>query len=153
WQPVRAQNNLTRRSLSRQISKGTAVVSFSSLVAGRAGEAELPDRDSLWGRMDDEVEQPVAAPRVRRFMDFPRGRRAGRALHEILERADFALRSIEAADGQVRDTLAQFGFEAAWKESVLQMLNDVFSTPLESDNGDFALSSVPQTQRLHELEF
>jgi exodeoxyribonuclease V beta subunit len=151
-QPVQAKSNLTRRTLCREIPKGMGVVSFSSLIAGRAEEAQLQDRDSLWGRRGEEVELVAATP-VRRFMEFPRGRRAGRALHEMFETVDFALRSIESADELVRDKLSQFGFEAAWKEPVLQMLTDVFSTPLQSEDGDFTLSSVPQSQRLCELEF
>jgi exodeoxyribonuclease V beta subunit len=66
---------------------------------------------------------------------------------------DFSLQPVEPARQLVKETLAQFGFEAAWHETILQMLRDVLSVPLDPDKAEFSLSSLPRAQRLHELEF
>ena len=125
--PARQPISLACRTLSREIPKGWGIASFSSLIAGRSREAELPDRDSLWGRRDEEAEPLLQHPRIRTFLEFPRGRRAGTALHELFEAVDFSLQPIEPARQLVREKLAQFGFEAAWQEPVLQMLRTAFS--------------------------
>ena len=44
--------------LSREIPRGWGIASFSSLIAAKSREVELPDRDSLWGRKDEEA-QPL----------------------------------------------------------------------------------------------
>ena len=143
---------LACRTLKREIPKGWGIASFSSLIAGKPRDAELLDRDSLWGRGDGEAE-PLLQPRVRSFLEFPRGRRAGTALHELFEAVDFSLQPVEPARQLVREKLSQFGFEASWHETVLQMLRDVLSVPLDPDKAEFSLSSLPQARRLHELEF
>ena len=150
--PARQPVGLASRTLTREIPKGWGIASFSSLIAGKARETELPDRDSLWGRRGEEAEPPMPQ-RIRTFLDFPRGRRAGTALHELFETVDFSLQPVEPARQLVREKLAQFGFEAAWQEQVFQMLRDVLSTPLASDRAEFCLSSLPGARLLHELEF
>ncbi|MCI0623580.1 MAG: exodeoxyribonuclease V subunit beta [Acidobacteria bacterium] len=144
---------LACRALRRDIPKGWGVASFSSLIAGKARDAELPDRDALWERRAQDAEELKQASQTRTFFDFPRGRRAGTALHELFETVDFSLQPAEAARQLVREKLAQFGFEPLWQEPVWQMLRDVLSTPLELGDPGFSLSGVPQEKRLHELEF
>ncbi|HET6960965.1 MAG TPA: PD-(D/E)XK nuclease family protein, partial [Terriglobia bacterium] len=121
-------------------------------IAGRVRDAELPDRDSLWRRRNEDV-TPLPQERTRTFVEFPRGRRAGSALHELLEAVDFSLQPVEEARQLVKEKLSQFGFEVAWQETVLRMLGDVLSVPLDPDKAEFSLSSLPQARRLHELEF
>jgi exodeoxyribonuclease V beta subunit len=150
--PARPPITLACRTLRREIPRGWGVASFSSLIAGRARDAELPDRDSIWGRRNEDV-APSPQARARTFLEFPRGRRAGTALHELFEAVDFSLQSVDPARQLVKETLSQFGFEAAWQETVLQMLRDVLSVPLDRDKAEFSLSSLPQARRLHELEF
>jgi exodeoxyribonuclease V beta subunit len=151
--PARQATALVCRTLSREIPRGWGIASFSSLIAGKARDPEQPDRDALWGRKEEAPEPPLPLPRSRSFLDFPRGRRAGTALHELFETVDFSLQPVEAARQLVKEKLARFGFEAAWQEPVLQMLCDVLSTPLDPDDAAFTLSSLPQEKRLHELEF
>ena len=76
----------------------------------------------LSGDAGTKRRSPLPQPRVRTFLEFPRGRRAGTALHELFEAVDFSLQPIEPARQLVKEKLAQFGFEAAWQEAVLQML-------------------------------
>jgi hypothetical protein len=50
--------------------------------------------------------------------------------------------------------LSQFGFEASWHETVLQMLRDVLSVPLDPDkSGVQSCHRCLRPRRLHELEF
>jgi exodeoxyribonuclease V beta subunit len=95
----------------------------------------------------------VPQQRIRTFLEFPRGRRAGAALHELLETVQFSLQPIETARQLVREKLAQYGFESGWQEPVLQMLQDTLSVPLDPTDVSFSLSSLTGAQRLHELEF
>jgi exodeoxyribonuclease V beta subunit len=150
--PGRPPITLACRTLKREIPRGWGIASFSSLIAGKAREAELPDRDSLWGRWEEGAE-PSPQLRVRTFLEFPRGRRAGTALHELFETVDFSLQPAEPVRQLVKEKLAQFGFESVWHETILQMLRDVLSVPLDPDKAEFSLSSLPRAQRLHELEF
>ena len=53
--PARPPITLACRTLSREIPRGWGIASFSSLIAAKAREVELPDRDSLWGRKDEEA--------------------------------------------------------------------------------------------------
>ena len=151
--PARPPVTLACRTLSREIPRGSSTASFSSLIAAHAREVELPDHDSLWRRGDEEAQPLSPSSRGRSFRDFPRGRRAGTALHELLEVVDFSLEPIETARQVVREKLAQFGFEIAWQEAVLQMLQDTLSVPLDPNEPSFHLSSLPAARRLHELEF
>jgi exodeoxyribonuclease V beta subunit len=151
--PTHRPAALSCRTLSREIPRGSSTASVSSLVAAHAREVELPDHDSLWRRGDEEPHPLSPSSRGRSFLDFPRGRRAGTALHELLEVVDFSLEPIEAARQVVREKLAQFGFEIAWQEAVLQMLQATLSVPLDPTEPSFHLLSLPPAQRLHELEF
>ena len=151
--PARPPVTLACRTLSREIPRGSSTASFSSLTAAHAREVELPDHDSLWRRDDEEAQSLSPSSHGRRFLDFPRGRRAGTALHELLEVVDFSLEPIEAVRQAVREKLAQFGFEITWQEAVLQMLQATLSVPLDPNEPSFHLSSLPAAQRLHELEF
>jgi len=150
--PVQQMAELSCRRLTREIPSGWSLASFSSLVAGKARETELQDRDSVGSRSGEETEPHLPA-RARTFVDFPRGRRAGTALHELFEAIDFSLEPMEPVRTVVRETLAKFGFESAWQEPVLQMLRDVLTTPLDPEAANFCLSSLPPERRLHELEF
>lgn len=151
--PARKPMTLACRTSRRDIPRGWGIASFSSLIAGKARDAELPDRDALWERRDEEAGPLPPPQRSRSFLEFPRGRRAGTALHELFESVDFSLQPIDSARQLVREKLAQFGFEAGWQEPVLQMLRDVLSTPLDPGDDAFILSSLPGAQRLHEIEF
>ena len=150
--PAKQAAGLACRTLTCEIPRGWGVASFSSLIAGKAQKTELPDHDSLWRSRGEEVELPLR-PRIQTFLDFPRGRRAGTALHELFETVDFSLQLVDPARQLVREKLAQFGFETAWLEPVLQMIHDVLSTPLDPNADAFSLSSLPGARRLHELDF
>ncbi len=69
--------SLACRTLSREIPREWGIASFSSLIAAKSREVELPDRDSLWGRRDEEAQPLLPYPRTRTFLEFPRGPQGG----------------------------------------------------------------------------
>jgi len=82
---------------------------------------------------------------------FPRGTRAGRCLHALLERLDF----IEPVRGQralVAEQLARHGFEADWTGVLVAALQRMLETPLPGEPA-WRLGEVVGTGRLNELAF
>jgi exodeoxyribonuclease V beta subunit len=135
---------LTARRVPRPVTWSWRMASFSGLMADRAEEG--PDHDAV--RMPPPVEDEAGA---RTLAAFPRGARAGRCLHAILERTDFT------ATGAVRRELVggelqRFGFEATWTPVIDDMVARVVATPLDAA-GQLRLAAVPLADRLDELEF
>lgn len=147
--PALAAQDFTCRTLRREIARDWGLSSFSAIVSGRSRAGEQ-DRDSLG---TPPVPVVPSVPPGRTFLDFPRGIRAGTALHEMLETLEFSLEPEEDARQLVREKLAQFGFEPHWQEPVWQMLQKVMSTPLDPDQPELHLSRLERRQRLHEVEF
>jgi len=118
------------------------IASFSALVAA-GGERERPDYDQR------EVSPPGDAGDPRRGSHgFPRGARAGRCLHAILEAVDFTAPDWTA----VPPVLRGFGIDDAWAPLVVEWMERVLATPLDGTDR-VRLCDVPRTRRLDELEF
>ncbi len=147
--PVQPAVEFTCRILGREIARDWGLSSFSAIVSGRARAGEQ-DRDSVWSWVGQTV---PSASGGKTFFDFPRGMRAGAALHEILETLEFSLEPAEASRQLIREKLEQFGFESLWQAPVWQMLQKVMSTPLNVDHPEFLLSRLEKKQRLREVEF
>lgn len=86
--------------------------------------------------------------------EFPRGPRAGDALHGILEKIDFE-RSDPAELARVsEEELTRHGIDAPrWSELVAHSLDDVLRTPLLAHESELALASIPASRRRPEMEF
>ena len=143
---------LTARSFLRNVERTFAIASFSSLIeeADRgAGEglAEMPDHDgSASGRAVPEAEKPSG------IFAFPRGTRAGKCLHAVFERLDFADAGRERIGGIVRDALAEYGYEPDWDDTLCDMITRVLDAPLDPERG-VRLSGLARGSCLHELSF
>jgi exodeoxyribonuclease V beta subunit len=119
------------------------VVSFSSLTAGSG--AELPDYDAAL--------PAAAAPAGQRdVFAFPRGARAGRCIHAIMERIDFADADLAARRTVVEAQLTAHGFEQEWTPVVLELLARTLATPLDEAR-TIRLERVTRAARLGEVEF
>jgi exodeoxyribonuclease V beta subunit len=136
-----APATLAARRLARPVGRGFTVASFSALVAESDG-LERHDYDQHVEAADDAAANPRDAH------GFPRGPRAGRCLHAILEAADFA--ALDPADVAAR--LRGWSIDAAWTPIVVDWLGRVVATPLDAD-GRFRLVDVPRARRVDELEF
>jgi len=143
------------RTLSKRVPPGWRIYSYSSLTAlGGPEETELPDRDAVVEESkSDAAEFPAESGSI--FL-FPRGARAGSALHEIMEQIDFSQTDFGFI---VEQTLKKYGLSGKsddgheWTPVVSHMINNVLSTTLETGKECFSLAGIPAEKRLAELEF
>jgi len=134
---------LQAREFRGHLRMGWRLTSFSALQERRS--VDLPDYDADPGAIN------LADTPERSIFTFPRGTRAGRCLHALFERLDFAGdRSLIQRITQ--DILRQFGFEESWLEVIVQMVERVLATPLD-DNHSVRLNQVSSAHRLTELGF
>ncbi len=144
YQPgQRGRAEFSARHFGGRLSMGWHFTSFTALQERRG--MELPDDDADTAMSAAVVDVP------RSMVTFPRGARAGRCLHALLERIDFTGNG-EPLVQTTRETLRRYGFEEAWTEVVTHMLEGVLQAPLTGDL-TATLSHVGRAQRLTELEF
>ena len=145
--PVAAPEALLARPFTGTLAIPWRIASFSAL----AREAE-----GVGGGTDDDPGGPVlsvspaAAPLD--ISRFPRGARAGRCLHALLERVDFA-ECTPAEEPLVGEMLTAHGFDPAWEPTVAEMLERVLTCPLDAGGAPLRLQDVGRGDRLDELEF
>ena len=137
------------RKFSGKIDWGWRVLSYSTLISPAVPTETLPDRDA---RVTTRPEM-AAAVEQRNIFSFPKGGRAGNFFHDIFENLDFNNTDDAYYNRQVEMKLAEYGFDSAWKETVCRTIQNVVSLPLKGNGGNFTLSSIPKSDRLHELEF
>jgi exodeoxyribonuclease V beta subunit len=134
---------LTARKFQGQVRVGRCFTSFTALYERRS--SELPDYDATLGPMSSNAEEE------RSVFTFPRGARAGRCLHAILEEIDFRS-STTIIEEKVQQQLLRFGFAPEWTNTITTLLEAVLHTPLD-EVGRLTLAQVERSQRLTELEF
>ncbi len=142
------------RMLPAPVPAGWRVVSYSVLKRGAAAapaDEELPDHDLEPAAMAGTTALPEAG-RDGEFA-FPRGVRAGTALHAILERIDFAAPD---CSGVVEEQLRRHGLArrssdgAAWSPGVARWMQRVLAAPLADG---LRLADISGPDRVPELEF
>jgi exodeoxyribonuclease V beta subunit len=120
--------------------RGYTIASFTALTADEADE-----------RLDFDQGDAAPAEPGETPLDphgFPRGARAGRCLHGILEAIDF----VRPDRAIVASTLRAFGIEERWDPVVANWLDRILATPLDGD-GRLRLAAVSRDRRVDELEF
>jgi exodeoxyribonuclease V beta subunit len=151
---VRPSASLNMRTFSGKIDRQWRVSSFSSLVTGRDQAVELADRDELWEAPGDEgLGEEGDRVEPTGLFAFPRGAKAGLFLHDLLERLDFTGAESPFLEKLVADGLRGYGFDAHWEEAVCTMVRNLLSTPLEEKREALILSSIPNHERINEMEF
>jgi len=117
------------------------------LVAA-AGEDDGADRDAHAQHRSDDLTLPSPLP----LALFPRGPDAGTAVHEVLEKLDFAAPEDPAAVSHVTEVLTKASIDPAlWAETLLVGLAAALRTPIEADG--FCLAQLPRADRADELDF
>jgi exodeoxyribonuclease V beta subunit len=91
-------------------------------------------------------------PQQRDMFGFPRGARAGKCLHAILERLDFTNSSRSIINALCAEQLAAHGFLAEWIPVVADMVKRIVATPL-NESGTLRLFDIANSERFNELEF
>jgi len=136
---------LSARVFRQPITTNRRLTSFSALTAGI--ESDLPDYDAHTSSPPSQQQPQVASG-----FSFPRGARAGSALHDIFEHYDFTQTTAEPLAELVESTLQRYGFPDEWQPVARQMVNQVLDTALDEPS-TIKLRDVPNRQRLNELEF
>lgn len=115
-------------------------------------ETAQPDIDVTPGFSDDDPETaPASTSHFSRF-SFPRGPRAGVALHTLLEKLDFT-RPVEDQPDAVEHCLDRTGVtrnRAEWSAVLTEWMSDIVATPLEAR---LRLGDIAHSRRLDEMEF
>ena len=137
--------HLSARAFTQQISTNRRLTSFSALTAGI--ESDLPDYDAHTSKSPIQQRSQAASG-----FTFPRGARAGSALHDIFEHHNFTQTAAEPLADLIGSTLQHYGFADEWQPVACQMVNQVLDTALDKQ-ATIKLRGVPNRQRLNELEF
>ncbi len=124
------------------------VLSYSSLAARFAEEAEVADRDAV-AAIHAVPPAPSFASGHSSIHAFPRGTRAGSCLHALFERSDFQGRM--PVGPLVTAVLDEFGYAPEWRPVLDRLVADVLATPLNA--AGLHLAQVARGARLVELEF
>jgi exodeoxyribonuclease V beta subunit len=53
----------------------------------------------------------------------------------------------------VAEKLVQYGFDESWQDTIFDMIKKVISVPLHPEQKDLTLSSIPENNKVSELEF
>ncbi len=133
------------RRFGGQLPSLQRVASFSSLVAGHS--EDLPDYDAQ--RAAEALMQPQ--PEGFNIHGFPRGAGAGSCLHAILEKVDFSALHEAELSATVAEQLGQHAIETRWSPVVVRMVQDLVTTPLNSQG--LTLSQVGRERRVDEMGF
>jgi exodeoxyribonuclease V beta subunit len=148
------RENLGFREFAGTIRRDFGIASFTSLVSGNRRMSELPDHDSAAQIRKEAVSSPRGGKRsLPSLSQFPRGTRAGKFLHKVLEGIDFNQSTISSIQTLVGHLLEEYSFELAWEETVTRMVQNILSAPLDLANPDLVLSRISAHERLNEMEF
>jgi exodeoxyribonuclease V beta subunit len=152
---------LKPRSFSRKIDKEWRVASFTSLSHKTPATDmvdDQPDYDEITV-IQPLVEQETLPPNENHIFNFPRGAKPGIFLHALFEKLDFSAdysdeKAVNKQQEVITTQLENHGYEVEkWQETILQLVEDVLTTPLEPQQPDFTLSRISRDRRLNELEF
>jgi exodeoxyribonuclease V beta subunit len=137
---------LYAREFRGSVPAAWRVTSFTGLTSGVS--SDQPDYDaSARG-----FELPEIPRHTRDIFSFPRGARAGRALHAIFEQLDFVQHDLQSLTSLTAQSLAAHGISSEWTEVVVGHVARVLDTPLDRQ-GRIQLRGIPNERRLNELEF
>jgi exodeoxyribonuclease V beta subunit len=153
--PLRARRVPTRRLSTRRTSSFTGLSSGADAPESPVDEArDVDDAPSTTAALDASgVGDRMSRKRVP-LDDFPRGPRAGDALHGILERIDFERHEAAELSRIAAEQLALHGFAAdLWSSPLALALEDVLRTPLDDREPGLSLSKISVDRRRAEMEF
>lgn len=154
------------RDFSSYIDKSRLISSYSSLIQTAApnddrsvelqdhdlGQIDLPELSGLNSVADFKSASILKTGQD--IFEFPRGALAGIFFHDILEHLDFQGDIISDQRELVIEKLQFYGFDLAWQDVILNMLNQIISVSLgKSNQVEFSLSDLAKNDRANEMEF
>ena len=137
----------------------TLTTSFSGLVRDQHRTPAVTGPSVIGRDLDVEVESEGKArsgqePDLSGEMhSFPRGAEAGTLLHEVLERVDFSDFDEVGVREVAAEQILRAGFDAAYEDQILQVVESVAKTPLRNGPAPLRLAEIPGDQFLPEMEF
>ncbi len=141
---------LSNRIFTGKIKNDWAVSSFSGLTHDAKEYAESPDHDRIITQTT--INRKLIDNNIDIF-SFPKGAVAGTCIHEIFEKLDFALSDKESAKKIISESLAKYGIESVWQDTVFDMVCKVLDNPILPGSPDLAFKNISNNYRLSELEF
>ncbi|MFZ7110375.1 MAG: exodeoxyribonuclease V subunit beta, partial [Desulfatiglandales bacterium] len=147
--------HLSHRAFSGKVDRRWGLSSFSSLTSGPIRE-EATDWDSRGAAeafVPGQGKGEEKGGGLRDIFSFPGGTKAGLFFHDIFEHLDFRSKGAEHKETLVTEKLRAYGFDDAWRETVVAMINRVLALPLDPALKDLRLSNIGHGERLNELEF
>jgi exodeoxyribonuclease V beta subunit len=126
------------------------------MVSGRPQREEAVDRDEILFPDDDRHRDAGETPdqeTASGIFAFPKGTRAGSCLHDIFEHLDFTCEEHQPINNLVSRKLHAYGYGTEWLDIIRDMIQKVLETPLHGDQNGLRLRSVPNRERLNELQF
>ncbi|QSA97707.1 exodeoxyribonuclease V subunit beta [Methylococcus sp. EFPC2] len=136
-----ASQSLKARPFTGRIDTDWRIASYSALTARGRSEADYDAEPAEWVEVESRPDR----------WGFPRGERAGRMLHELLERLDFTQTGSDAHSEEASRVLRKYAYdEALWLLPLVRWMDEVLDTPLPCG---LRLRDLPNDRRLNELEF
>ncbi len=136
---------LQARKFGGKIDPSWGIASFTRLISGR--ETDLLDEGPLNEVTPEAKEEAAESEGIHAF---PRGKRAGICLHEILELVDFT--KLAGVPECVPRKLRAYSVEG-FEDVVMANLRALAALPLGGEAKPFTLAEVPPESRIAELEF
>ncbi len=155
------------REFSSYIDKSRLVSSYSSLIQSAVSDDYISAE--LQGHNPDPIDLPdpsefksssistvlkTVLKKEQNIFEFPRGALAGIFFHDILENMDFQGDIISEQRELIVEKLQFYGFDLAWQDVILNMLDQIISVSLSASNqSEFSLSDLAKNDRANEMEF
>jgi len=133
------------------LQKGPAISSFSRLVYSDTGHSDFDLVPYYDGFREAEVKTGDPEEQSISIFTFPRGPQPGTCIHQIYENIDF--QKDDHLEETVLRQLLRYGIDDRWKEVVTRHIQTTLEKPLSGNIPNLSLSSIPEEDRIPELEF
>jgi exodeoxyribonuclease V beta subunit len=157
--PYQPSPPLVCRPFAGQIERRERIASFSFLASGHGNTLPLrqetfldePDRDGMaWEGRGQSISTEGDCSGL---FAFPRGTRAGTALHAILEQIEFQCPDRSSWEDTAAFQLQAHGFPTDWRYAVADMIEALVRLPLVLDGRSLTLDQVGPQDRIREMAF
>jgi len=149
--PEESRGPLQCRNFTGWIDRSWKVTSYTALTSRKGVEEDRPQHDSPARESAPaetrKSEKQAAGSAERRIEHFPKGARAGIFFHDLLQRIPF---DRPVAADVVLAKLQEYNFDSEWQSCVTDALDRLLEIELLPG---VQMRSVPQQQRVHEMEF
>jgi len=154
--PFKEENEaLSLKLFSGHIDRTWKISSFSSLAAEKQSLLEpqlysFPEHPDY----DQEIQsESIPEKEPAGIFAFPRGAKAGSFMHDLFEHLDFTEKDDAVMKALVAEKLSLYGFDVSWRDTIFDMIKKVLAVSLHPDQKDLTLSSIPESNKVSELEF